>query len=155
MAESAGRRIKRSILISTQCIRFLHRSELEKLHQIERISSYLTERTSEIDQYNQASIIDKSLAINGRNLTNLGVYRQYVENYLKAHPKISDQLTVMCRQLPANQFGATPLEVYAFSVEKDWVMYAHLTADIFDHLLAALRFFDLESHEVGSSKNIG
>ena len=155
MAESAGRRIKRSILISTQSIRFLHSSELEKLHQIERISSYLTERTSEIDQYNQASIIDKSLAINGRNLTNLGVYRQYVENYLKEHSKISNKLTVMCRQLPANQFGATPLEVYAFSVEKDWVMYEHLTADIFDHLLAALRYFELENYEVGSTKNIG
>ena len=152
MAESAGRRIKRSILISTPSIRFLKSGELEKLHQVERISTYLSERTSEIDQDNQASKSDKSIAINGRNLTNLGVYRQYVENYLKTHPKISDQLTVMCRQLPTSQFGATPLEVYAFSVEKDWVMYEHLTADIFDHLLSALRYFELESYEVGSPK---
>ena len=152
MAESAGRRIKRSILISTPSIRFLDSGELEKLRQIERISIYLSERTSEIDQDNQASKSDKSIAINGRNLTNLGVYRQYVENYLKTHPKISDQLTVMCRQLPTSQFGATPLEVYAFSVEKDWVMYEHLTADIFDHLLSALRYFELESYEVGSPK---
>lgn len=152
MAESAGRRIKRSILISTPSIRFLESGELEKLRQIERISTYLSERTSEIDQDNQASKSDKSIAINGRNLTNLGVYRQYVENYLKTHPKISDQLTVMCRQLPTSQFGATPLEVYAFSVEKDWVMYEHLTADIFDHLLSALRYFELESYEVGSPK---
>ena len=152
MAESAGRRIKRSIHISTPSIRFLESGELEKLRQIERISTYLSERTSEIDQDNQTSKSDKSIAINGRNLTNLGVYRQYVENYLKTHPKISDQLTVMCRQLPANQFGATTLEVYAFSVEKDWVMYEHLTADIFDHLLSALRYFELESYEVGSPK---
>lgn len=152
MAESAGRRIKRSILISTPSIRFLESGELEKLRQIERISTYLSERTSEIDQDNQTSKSDKSIAINGRNLTNLGVYRQYVENYLKTHPKISDELTVMCRQLPANQFGATTLEVYAFSVEKDWVMYEHLTADIFDHLLSALRYFELESYEVGSPK---
>ena len=148
MAESAGRRIKRSILISTPSIRFLERDELEKLHQVERISTYLLERSSEIDQDNQASKSDKSLAINGRNLTNLGVYRQYVENYLKTHPKISDQLTVMCRQLPPNQFGGTPLEIYAFSVDKDWVMYEHLTADIFDHLLAALKYFGLQSFEV-------
>ena len=148
MAESAGRRIKRSILISTPSIRFLESGELEKLHQIERISTYLSERSSEIDQDNQASKSDKSLAINGRNLTNLGVYRQYVENYLKTHPKISDQLTVMCRQLPTNQFGGTPLEIYAFSVDKDWVMYEHLTADIFDHLLAALKYFGLQSFEV-------
>ena len=121
---------------------------MEKIYQIERISTYLKKRASEIDQDNQASKSDKSLAINGRNLTNLGVYRQYVENYLKAHPKISDQLTVMCRQLPANQFGATPLEIYAFSNDKEWVAYEHLTADIFDHLLAALKFFNLESFEI-------
>ena len=148
MAESAGRRIKRSILISTTSIRFLESDELEQLYQIERISSYLTERTIEINQDNQMLNSDKSLAINGRNLTNLGVYRQYVENYLKTHPKISDKLTVMCRQLPTNKFGATPLEVYAFSHDKEWVAYEHLTADIFDHLFAALQYFKLESFEI-------
>jgi miniconductance mechanosensitive channel len=148
MAESAGRRIKRSILISTPSICFLERDELEKLDRIERISTYISERSSAIDQDNQAAHSDKSLAINGRNLTNLGVYRQYVEKYLKSHPKISDQLTVMCRQLPTNEYGATPLEVYAFSHDKEWVAYEHLTADIFDHLLAALPYFKLESFEI-------
>ena len=150
MSESAGRRIKRSILISTPSIRFLRNDELEKLQLIERISSYISDRNSEIDQENKATKSDKSLAINGRNLTNLGVYRQYVENYLKTHPKISDKLTVMCRQLPANQFGATPLEVYAFSTDKEWITYEHLTADIFDHILAALNYFDLESFELNN-----
>ena len=148
MAESAGRRIKRSILISTPSIRFLESSELEKLCKIERISNYISERNSEINLDNKASNTNKSLAINGRNLTNLGVYRQYVENYLKTHPKISDKLTVMCRQLPTNKFGATPLEVYAFSHDKEWVAYEHLTADIFDHLFAALQYFKLESFEI-------
>ena len=150
MAESAGRRIKRSILISTPSIRFLRNDELEKLQDIERISTYISERNSEIDQDNQATKSDKSLAINGRNMTNLGVYRQYIENYLKTHPKISDKLTVMCRQLPTNQFGATPLEVYAFSIDKDWITYEHLTADIFDHVLAALNYFDLDSFELNN-----
>ena len=153
MAESAGRRIKRSILISTPSICFLGNDELEKLYKIERISKYISERNSEIDQDNKAANNDKSLAINGRNLTNLGIYRQYVENYLKSHPKISDQLTVMCRQLPTNKFGATPLEVYAFSNQKEWVAYEHLTADIFDHLLAALKYFNLESFEIHNVKD--
>ena len=153
MAESAGRRIKRSILISTPSICFLGNDELEKLYKIERISKYISERNSEIDKDNKAANNDKSLAINGRNLTNLGIYRQYVENYLKSHPKISDQLTVMCRQLPTNKFGATPLEVYAFSNQKEWVAYEHLTADIFDHLLAALKYFNLESFEIHNVKD--
>ena len=148
MAESAGRRIKRSIIIRTSSIRFLESNDLEKFHQIERISNYVSERCAEIDQDNQTTNSNKSLAINGRNLTNLGLYRQYVENYLKSHPKISDQLTVMCRQLPPTQFGGTPLQIYAFSVDKEWVVFEHLTADIFDHLLAALQYFDLESFEV-------
>ena len=148
MAESAGRRIKRSIIIRTSSIRFLESNDLEKFHQIERISNYVSERSAEIDQDNQTTNSNKSLAINGRNLTNLGLYRQYVENYLKSHPKISDQLTVMCRQLPPTQFGGTPLQIYAFSVDKEWVVFEHLTADIFDHLLAALQYFDLESFEV-------
>ena len=152
MAESAGRRIKRSILISTPSICFLGNDELEKLYKIERISKYISERNSEIDKDNKAANNDKSLAINGRNLTNLGIYRQYVENYLKSHPKISDQLTVMCRQLPTNKFGATPLEIYAFSHDKEWVAYEHLTADIFDHLLAALKYFNLESFEIHNGK---
>ena len=152
MAESAGRRIKRSILISTPSICFLGSDELEKLYKIERISNYISERNSEIDQYNKAANNDKSLAINGRNLTNLGIYRKYVENYLKSHPKISNQLTVMCRQLPTNKFGATPLEIYAFSHDKEWVAYEHLTADIFDHLLAALKYFNLESFEIHNGK---
>ena len=152
MAESAGRRIKRSILISTPSISFLESDELEKLYKIERISNYISERNSEIDQDNKAANNDKSLAINGRNLTNLGIYRQYVESYLNTHPKISDKLTVMCRQLPTNKFGATPLEVYAFSHHKEWVAYEHLTADIFDHLLAALKYFNLESFEIHNVK---
>ena len=79
MAESAGRRIKRSILISTTSIRFLESDELEQLYQIERISSYLTELTIEINQDNQMLNSDKSLAINGRNLTNLG----FTDNMLR------------------------------------------------------------------------
>ena len=148
MAESAGRRIKRSIIIRTSSIRFLDNRAVEKLHQIERISAFVSERSAAIEKDNQAANSDKSLAINGRNLTNLGLYRQYVENYLQSHPKISNQLTVMCRQLPPTQFGGTPLEIYAFSIDKEWVKFEHLTADIFDHLLAALHYFNLESFEI-------
>ena len=148
MAESAGRRIKRSIIIRTSSVRFLDKRAVEKLHQIERISAFVSERSAAIEKDNQAANSDKSLAINGRNLTNLGLYRQYVENYLQSHPKISNQLTVMCRQLPPTQFGGTPLEIYAFSIDKEWVKFEHLTADIFDHLLAALHYFNLESFEI-------
>jgi miniconductance mechanosensitive channel len=146
MAESGGRRIKRSMLIQTQSIRFLKDEELTDLQRIERVAGYLKERKEEIDKANQD--VDKSLAINGRNLTNLGLYRKYIENYLEHHPKISNDLTIMCRQLPTTSYGSTPLEIYAFSSDKVWKNYEHITADIFDHLLAAVSYFDLHCFEV-------
>jgi miniconductance mechanosensitive channel len=149
MAESGGRRIKRSMLIQTQSIRFLKDEELTDLQRIERVASYLIERKEEIDKANQDT--DKSLAINGRNLTNLGLYRKYIENYLEHHPKISNELTIMCRQLPTTSYGSTPLEIYAFSSDKVWKNYEHITADIFDHLLAAVSYFDLRCFELNQN----
>ncbi|MGB0198912.1 MAG: mechanosensitive ion channel family protein [Flavobacteriaceae bacterium] len=149
MAESGGRRIKRSILIQTQSIRFLEDADLTNLQRIERIADFLKERKAEIDAANAG--IDKSLAINGRNLTNLGLYRKYIENYLEKHPKINSDLTIMCRQLPTTSYGSTPLEIYAFSSDKVWKNYEHITADIFDHLLAAVSYFDLRCFELDRS----
>jgi miniconductance mechanosensitive channel len=149
MAESGGRRIKRSILIQTQSIRFLEDADLTNLQRIERIADFLKERKAEIDAANAG--VDKSLAINGRNLTNLGLYRKYIENYLEKHPKINSDLTIMCRQLPTTSYGSTPLEIYAFSSDKVWKNYEHITADIFDHLLAAVSYFDLRCFELDRS----
>ena len=154
MSESAGRRIKRSIIIRTSSIRFLEGDDIERLRNVERISTYVIEKNSEIKKDNEITNSNKSLAINGRNLTNLGVYRQYVETYLNTHNKISNQLTVMCRQLTPTQYGGVPLEIYAFSSEKEWVGYEHLIADIFDHLLSSLSYFNLESFEFDNSKNL-
>jgi miniconductance mechanosensitive channel len=149
MAESGGRRIKRSILIQTQSIRFLEDADLTNLQRIERITDFLKERKAEIDAANSG--VDKSLAVNGRNLTNLGLYRKYIENYLEKHPKINSELTIMCRQLPTTSYGSTPLEIYAFSSDKVWKNYEHITADIFDHLLAAVSYFDLRCFELDGS----
>ncbi len=154
MAESAGRRIKRSIIIRTSSIRFLEGDDIKRLKNIERISTYIIEKNSEIKKDNETKKINKVLAINGRNLTNLGVYREYVETYLNTHNKISNQLTVMCRQLTPTQYGGIPLEIYAFSTEKEWISYEHLIADIFDHLLSSLSYFSLESFELENSKNL-
>lgn len=151
MAESTGRRIKRSILIKTSSIRFFNSDELNELQSIERISYYLKSKAAEIEQFNVSNNVDKSLTINGRNLTNIGLFRTYIEQYLYSHPKINAELTIMCRQLPTTSEG-TPLEVYAFCSDKIWKNYEHISADIFDHLIAAVRFFDLECFELQLKK---
>jgi miniconductance mechanosensitive channel len=147
MSDSDGRRIKRSLLIKISSIRFLEAEELVEIEKIERIKPFIEKRKAEIESSNQREKNDKKLLINGRNLTNLGLFRNYTEAYLKEHPMVNPNMTIMCRQLSPTAQGI-PLEVYVFSVDKDWKNYEHIAADIFDHLLAATKYFNLECFEL-------
>jgi miniconductance mechanosensitive channel len=147
MEESKGRRIKRSLLIKPSSVRFLKNEEIDELKKVKLIKDYLNNKISEIELYNQKENADKSMLLNGRNLTNLGVFRTYVEEYLKAHPMTNDDLTMMCRQLEPTSQGI-PIQIYAFSKDKEWTKYEALTSDIFDHLLSSVKYFKLECFEL-------
>ena len=153
MSASGGRRIKRSVLIKINSIGFLSSEDIEELEKIELIKHYIKEISTEVDAYNRLNSIDKSLLINGRNLTNLGVFRKYLEAYLGQHPKINQDLLFMTRQLEPTPQGI-PLEVYAFSSNKQWQEYERIMADIFDHVLASVSYFKLEVFEHPSSKDV-
>jgi miniconductance mechanosensitive channel len=153
MQNSDGRRIKRFILIKSKSIRFLDEKELEKLKKIQLISKYIETRQSEIDKFNSTNNIDKSLKVNGRNMTNFGLFRKYITEYLQNHPGLNKEMLLMCRQLQPTSQGI-PLEIYAFSSDKRWINYEHITADIFDHIIAATPFFDLEIYELPTNKFI-
>jgi miniconductance mechanosensitive channel len=150
MLHSDGRRIKRHILIKTSSIHFLNNEELVKLKNITLISDYIDTRMAEVDKYNQDNEIDKSLAINGRNITNLGLFRKYITQYLNNHPAINKDLLLLCRQLQSTAQGV-PLEVYAFTSDKQWQNYEYIMSDIFDHIIASVPFFGLELYELPSS----
>ncbi|SHF31250.1 miniconductance mechanosensitive channel [Arenibacter palladensis] len=154
MQASGGRRIKRALLIKQKSIKFLTADNIETLKGIQIIAKYVETRNSTIDTYNKEHDIDKQLAINGRNLTNIGVFRKYAETYLKNHSAINQTMTLMTRQLPPTPQGI-PLEIYAFSSDKRWENYEYIMADIFDHLLAALPYFELEVFELPTSFNDG
>jgi miniconductance mechanosensitive channel len=147
MEESKGRRIKRSLLIKPSSIGFLKNNEIDELKKVKLITEYLNTKIKEIDSYNQKNNADKSMLLNGRNLTNLGVFRVYIEQYLKAHPLTNDDLTMMCRQLEPTSQGI-PIQIYAFSKDKEWTKYEALTSDIFDHLLSSVKYFNLECFEL-------
>ncbi|MCM4153393.1 mechanosensitive ion channel protein MscS [Arenibacter sp. N53] len=153
MQASGGRRIKRALLIKQKSIKFLTADNIETLKGIQIISKYLETRNTIIDTYNKEHDIDKQIAINGRNLTNLGVFRKYAETYLKNHSAINQTMTLMTRQLPPTSQGI-PLEIYAFSSDKRWENYEYIMADIFDHLLAALPYFELETFELPTTMDI-
>lgn len=147
MEESKGRRIKRSLLIKPSSIRFLKNNEIDELKKVKLIAEYLDTKIKEIDSFNQKNNADKSMLLNGRNLTNLGVFRIYIEEYLKAHPLTNDDLTMMCRQLEPTSQGI-PIQIYTFSKDKEWTKYEALTSDIFDHLLSSVKYFNLECFEL-------
>jgi miniconductance mechanosensitive channel len=153
MSDSEGRRIKRSLLIKISSVRFLETKELDEIEKIERIKPFLQKRKAEIEASNENGKNDKNLLINGRNFTNLGLFRNYAEAYLEEHPMINSNMTVMCRQLSPTAQGI-PLEIYVFCVDKDWKNYEYIAADIFDHLLAATKYFNLECFELSLYDNL-
>ncbi|MFH4965391.1 mechanosensitive ion channel domain-containing protein [Gaetbulibacter sp. M235] len=152
MVNSDGRRIKRSLSIKLNSVKYLSKNEVDKLKSIQLISSYLEKRQNDIDGYNMSHNINKELPLNGRNLTNLGVFRKYAQTYLEQHSAINKNMMIMVRQLAPTTQGI-PLEIYAFSTDKRWENYEYIMADIFDHLIAAIPYFDLEVYELPTGSN--
>lgn len=146
MTESKGRRIKRSLNIRISSIRHLNDSDIQKMSKIDLIKKYIENKSEEIIDYNKTSFADKSLLINGRNLTNIGVFRKYIECFVENHSAINKDLMIMARQLEPGENGL-PIQIYAFSNDKRWQNFEYIIADIFDHLIASAPSFDLEIHE--------
>ena len=152
MLDSDGRRIKRHLLIKAKSIRFLTEEELQKLKKIQLVSKYIDERQAEIDKYNVTYNVDKSLSINGRNMTNFGLFRKYITNYLEYYPGLNKNMILLCRQLQPTAQGM-PLEIYAFSKDQSFEQYEYIMADIFDHIIASIVYFDLEIYELPTDKS--
>jgi miniconductance mechanosensitive channel len=151
MLNSDGRRIKRHILIKARSIKFLSDEEIENMKKIQLITPYIESRQAEIHKYNTNNNIDKSLPVNGRNLTNFGLFRKYLTQYLQNYPGLNKEMILLCRQLQPTAQGI-PLEIYAFTKDKRFENYEYIMSDIFDHIFASVVFFDLEIFELPSEK---
>ena len=142
MSESNTRRIKRSIIFNINSFKFLNLEEIDRLSEINLIRNYLQKKKVEIVE-ERSTIENSELVINGRQLTNIGVFRKYTYNYLKASEHIDQSGTLIVRQLENTPQGM-PLEIYCFTNDSAWANYEVIVADIFDHLLVASKEFDLE-----------
>ncbi|HHU18363.1 MAG TPA: mechanosensitive ion channel family protein [Clostridiales bacterium] len=142
MQESGGRRIKRAIYIDTTSIKICDEEMLERYSKIQYIEKYIEDKKKEIMEYNNINDIDTSSIVNGRHLTNIGTFRAYVVNYLKNHPELHKDRTLMVRQLNPTEKGI-PIEIYAFTKTTVWINYEAVQSDIFDHILAIVPEFDL------------
>jgi miniconductance mechanosensitive channel len=154
MSESGGRRIKRSLFIDLSSIHFLDEEEIEKLKAVNLLKEYLENRSREIEEYNRSLDADRaSSPLNGRALTNIGVFRTYARAYVSAHPKVNKEMTLLVRQLQSTPTGL-PLELYLFSADKAWANYEDIQSDIFDHLFAALPEFGLSAFQIPSGSDV-
>lgn len=152
MSDSGGRRIKRAIHVKISSIRFCDEAQIARFKKIHLLKEYIEKRENEINRYNEEHKVDQSEVINGRRMTNIGVFRNYTLNYLAANPKLNQEMTLMVRQLDPTEKGL-PIEIYCFSADKAWVNYEGIISDIFDHLFAAIPAFDLEVFEAPTGKD--
>jgi len=152
MQNSGGRRIKRALNIKLDSVHYLTTKELDGLKKIDIISTYIQTRQSDNEAYNKENTINKDLLLNGKNLTNIGVFRKYMETYIENHSGTNKEMMIMVRQLAPTTQGI-PIEIYAFSSDKRWQNYEYIMADIFDHLIAAVPYFNLEIFELPNSSS--
>ena len=153
MRLSKVRRIKRSMVIDLESVRFINDADLTEFRKIQRISPYLDAREQEISAHNEQFGADKSHPVNGRHMTNLGVFRAYAEAYLAEHPKVSSKQTIMVRQLAMNGEGI-PLEIYCFATTIVFEDYEAIAADLFDHLIAAVPSFGLNLFQAPTAQSM-
>ena len=154
MSESGGRRIKRSIPIDINSIRFADESDIDRYRKFSLVHGYLSHTTDDITAWNEGHNVDTTNVVNGRQQTNVGIYRAYIKAYLHNHPKIfSEKFTFLVRQLEPGPNGL-PIELYVFSNDNRWVQYEEIQADIFDHLLAAAPHFDLQVYQSPSGSDV-
>lgn len=153
MEESDGRRIKRSINIDMKSVRFCDTEMLDKFKKFRLISNYVVEKQKEISEYNKNLGIENDLIPNGRKQTNLGIFRKYLEEYLKNNPKINQNMSLLVRHLQPAESGL-PIEIYVFSKVKELNEYESIQADIFDHVLAIIPEFELRVFQAPSGNDI-
>ena len=152
MSASGGRRIKRSISIDATSIHFLDEDERQRLHKAHLLKPYLTTRHQEIDEWNQLLDAPESV-LNHRRMTNIGTFRAYLNEYLRHHPRIRKDMTLMVRQLAPDDHGL-PIEIYAFTNTVVWLEYESIQADIFDHIFAVIEEFGLRIHQSPTGNDI-
>jgi miniconductance mechanosensitive channel len=153
MAESGGRRIKRSLSIDAASVHFLDHEAIDRLGRFRLLSTYLHDKHSELMAWNRELGEAGEQQVNRRRLTNLGTFRAYATAYLKQHPQIHREMTCMVRQLASDARGI-PLELYCFTATTAWGEYENIQGDIFDHLFALLPEFGLTLYQQPSGTDL-
>lgn len=152
MADSDGRRIKRSVNIDMTSVQFCDQKMLDKFKSFHFLNNYISKKNDELGIYNAKYNIDDKILVNGRRQTNLGVFRAYIKEYLRHKPEINNDMTMLVRQLQPTEYGI-PIQIYVFSKIQEWAAYEDIQSDIFDHLLSVIPEFGLKVFQNPSGKD--
>jgi len=153
MEESGGRRIKRAVNIDTGSIKFCDAQMLNRFLKFELIRDYVKKKENEVKEYNKTKKLSEDDNISGRRQTNIGIFRKYLEVYLRQHPMVNQDMTFLVRQLHPTPTGL-PIEIYVFCKDKAWANYEAIQADIFDHIFAVIPEFELKVFQQPSGSDI-
>ena len=154
MQDSGGRRIKRSFFIDMSSVRFLTDEELDRLENFASLRDYIRQKRREIAAHNDQYADEPTLVVNARRMTNLGTLRAYLVGYLRSHPKIHQDMTLIVRQLAPTPEGL-PIELYVFTNITGWVDYEDIQSDIFDHIFSIVPEFGLRVFQAPSGSDFG
>jgi miniconductance mechanosensitive channel len=149
MEEGSGRRIKRSLNIDLNSIKFIEKEDLAKFKKYRLLRDYVEKKETELKEFNKKNDLDENVIGNSRRQTNIGVFRAYLEAYLRDNPNINTKLTFLIRQLQPTENGVA-IEIYVFSKIKAWVEYESVQSNIFDHLFAIIPEFGLRLYQYPS-----
>ncbi len=153
MVQTGGRRIMRDVYIDINTIKFCDERMLKKFESVNLLKEYISHRKAEIEEYNRKYEVDTGIPANGRRMTNIGTFRAYITRYLQKHPKIHPDLICMVRQMPPGEKGVA-LQIYAFTNDVNWINYEGIQADIFDHILSVISFFELKVFQFPAELNV-
>jgi miniconductance mechanosensitive channel len=152
MSESGGRRIKRTFFVDTNSIRFLDEADLDFFERFALLEDYIRAKRRKLADYNAEHVKDPDVISNTKRLTNIGTLRAYLVAYLRRHPKVHQDMTLIVRQLEPTPHGL-PMQIYCFSNDTRWVPYEGIQSDIFDHILSIAPQFDLRVFQSPSGRD--
>lgn len=154
MQDSGGRRVMRSVNIDMTSVRFCPPEMIDRFRKIRLLSDYIEHKEQELVEYNERhGIAEVDEPVNGRHQTNLGVFRAYLERYLREQATVNTDMMLMVRHLQPTPTGI-PVQLYFFSNRVEWTAYERVQADVFDHVLAVIPEFGLRVFQSPSGNDV-
>ncbi|MEI6048013.1 MAG: mechanosensitive ion channel family protein [Bacteroidota bacterium] len=152
MEETGVRQIKRSLFIDMKSIRFLDSELKHKLSGIHVLNDYI-ELNEKREKITMNGSDDPVPFFNSSQLTNLGIFRFYAEAYLRRHPAIDADQTIIVRHM-APEGNGLPLQVYAFTRNNQFTPFENIQSEIFEHMLSIMNEFGLKVFQQPSGDDL-